>query len=141
MTKAAANIWLVDDDALYRELLAKILNREPDLNCTRQFSSGADVLAALKQEPKPDVVVLDNQMPGMSGIEAIQHIKKLAPNTAVLLLTTFLDSQLSEEALAAGAKVALSKSRPVETIISTIRTNSVNQAVLTKCGSGFGWRG
>jgi DNA-binding NarL/FixJ family response regulator len=113
-------IWLVDDQDGFRQPLAKLLNLEPGVECARHFSSAAAVLLAL-QEQSPDAILLDVEMPKMSGVEAVQPIKQLAPATAVLMLTTFSNDEARELALAGGAADFLLKHYSPGEIVAAIR--------------------
>ncbi len=117
-------IWLVDDDFSCCEQLSLLLNAEPRVNCSRSFSSATSLLDTLGQESPPDAILLDVQMPVMNGIEAIRPIKSLAPSTAVLMLTSFLDHRLKEESLAAGAAGFLLKCNSPAQIIAAVRAAS-----------------
>ena len=117
-------IWLVDDDLSCCEYVARLLNAEPRVNCSRSFSSASALLATLGQESPPDVILLDVQMPVMNGIEAIRPIKNLAPYTKVLMLTTFPDHELKKQSLAAGATDFLLKRNSPAQIIAAVRAAS-----------------
>jgi DNA-binding NarL/FixJ family response regulator len=122
--EAMLRIWLVDDDLSCCEQVARLLNAEPRVNCSRSFSSASALLATLGQESPPDAILLDVQMPDMNGIEAIRPIKNLAPSTRVLMLTTFLDHRLKEQSLAAGAADFLLKRHSPAQIIAAVRAAS-----------------
>jgi CheY-like chemotaxis protein len=92
--------WWIHDD--YRQLQAQLLNCEPGVECARRFPSAAAVLAALGREPAPDAILLDVEMPGMTGIEAIKPVKKLAPSASVLMLTTFFGDYVVHKQLRGG---------------------------------------
>jgi len=115
------NVWLVDDNDDYRQLQAQLLNSVPGVKCARHFSSAEAVLSALAKEPLPDAVLLDVEMPGMTGIQAIKPIKKLAPSTSVLIHTTFYDARKKRQSLAEGAANFLIKTIPPEEIVTAIR--------------------
>jgi len=117
---AVLRIWLVDDHDSFRELMAKLLNMEPGMECRHHFPSAESVLLVLREQA-PDVILLDVEMPGMNGVEAIQAIKKLAPLTTVLMLTTFSDHGVKEQCLATGAASYLLKHHPPAEIVAAIR--------------------
>ncbi len=113
-------IWLVDDSKNFRTLLAHLLNDQPRFQCERDFPSAEAVLEALARELPPDVILLDIDMGGMSGLDAIRPIKSLAVSTRVLLLTSFCDSYRKAQALREGASDFLLKSYDLEKICSRI---------------------
>ena len=115
------NLWLVDDSKMYRELLADRFSQEDDINCARQFSSAEAVIAALVDEPPPDVILLDVNMGGMSGVNAVRPIKSLAPATRVVMLTTFHDLYAESDALRAGACGFLLKVDDFSKILDWVR--------------------
>lgn len=119
-------VWLVDDQDAIRQPLAHLLNLEPGVECIRNFSSAIAVLPAL-QEQTPDVILLDVQMPGMSGVEAVRHFKALAPATMVLMLTAFADGDSRQQSLAAGAEDYLLKYLSPGEIIAAIRSAKRSQ--------------
>jgi DNA-binding NarL/FixJ family response regulator len=135
--RAPIQIWLVDDSSNYRVLLADLLGSEHGLECTQQFPSAEAVLEALSRDQAPHVILLDIRMPGMTGLEAVRHIKRLARATHVLMLTTFFDSLAQTQALRDGASGLLLKTFPFEEIVRNIRevcarpfTNSFSAALI-----------
>lgn len=100
------------------------LNAEPNVDCARCFSSASTLLTVLGQELPPDAILLDVQMPNVGGMEVIRPIKNLAPSSILLMLGTFFDHHLKEQALAAGASAFLLKRDPPGQIIANIRAAS-----------------
>jgi DNA-binding NarL/FixJ family response regulator len=96
------SLWLAEDDDTVRELLSEFFNRS-ELKCARQFSCAEHVVNALQHETAPDVVLLDINMGGLDGIEAIEPIKRLASGVRVFIMTTFYDSMALARARNAGA--------------------------------------
>lgn len=90
------NVWFVDDDSDFRELLSRTLNTEPGPNCSHQFSSALRVLATLQLLSPPEVIVLDFKMSEMTGLEALPRLRHLAPAAAVLMFTTFFDITINK---------------------------------------------
>ena len=119
-------VWLVDDHDGFRQPLAKLLNLEPGVECARHFSSAEAALLAL-QEQSPDVILLDVEMPGMSGVEALQPIKRLAPSTSVLMLTALASKEVKERSLAAGAVDFVFKDFTPKEIVAAIRATRLPQ--------------
>lgn len=118
---AATRIWMVDDNSAFRNLLAGILNEEDGFECARQFASPVGVLEALKQESAPDIILLDVEMGEYNGLDAVRPIKSLAPETHVLMLTTFAGPGGRERAFRDGASDFMLKTWPVEEILNHMR--------------------
>ena len=121
----AVRVWLVDDDDSFRELLATLLQLQEGVDCDRQFASAESAIEALAREPAPDVILLDVQMKGLSGLDAIRPIKELAAHTQILMLTAFYDSQRRARALREGATDFLVKIDTVEKISRQIRQTRI----------------
>ena len=119
--RRAKTLWLVDDSQVYREFLAERFGQEDDLNCTRQFSSAEAALVALVDGPPPEVILLDVNMGGMSGVDAVRPIKSLAPTTRVLMLTSLHNSRAEADALRAGACGFLLKVDDFSKILDWVR--------------------
>lgn len=96
-------ILIVDDHELLREGLKVMLSRESDMEVVGEASGGLTALAKCR-ELKPDVVVLDLKLPDMDGVEVCRQLQEEMPDVAVLMLTTFSDSDLVLSAVKAGAR-------------------------------------
>jgi len=96
-------LWLVDDDDDMRGLIAELIDRSDTVKCSQQFYSAEGALDALAHELPPDILVLDLNMGGMSGVEAIRPIKRLAREARVFIMTIFYDSIEASRARKAGA--------------------------------------
>jgi two-component system uhpT operon response regulator UhpA len=103
MTDTGIRIWVVDDDEDFRFLFSKLLSMEMENRRLQDFGSARDLLAALKTQPAPEIILMDVNMPEMSGIEAIPLIHQLAPKTRVLMVSVFMDEAKRRQALANGA--------------------------------------
>jgi DNA-binding NarL/FixJ family response regulator len=114
-------IWMVDDNASFRRLLADLLEDEMDFKCERQFASPPAVLAALVSERAPDIILLDVEMGEYNGLDAIRPIKALAPGTHVLMLTTFAGPGGRERAFREGASDFMLKTWEISEISAHIR--------------------
>jgi DNA-binding NarL/FixJ family response regulator len=119
-------VWVVDDNAALRELFAHLLTKQPGIRCTRQFSSAEAVLATLAEERPPDMILLDLNLGGQSGLSAIRPIKKLAPSVMVLTLTMFTNSHYEMEAFRSGASGFLLKSYGIDEITKLIHEAHCN---------------
>jgi two-component system, NarL family, response regulator NreC len=101
-------ILIVDDNALLRRMLRTCLEQDPEWNVCGEAENGrvaVEKVVALK----PDIVLLDLQMPIMNGLEAARRIRVVAPNTTMLMFTMHCSPQLLQEARAAGIREVFSK--------------------------------
>ncbi|MGZ6530151.1 MAG: response regulator, partial [Tumebacillaceae bacterium] len=92
---------VVDDQRLMREGLKTVLNLEDGLEVVGLASDGAEALELALRE-KPDLVLMDIRMPGVDGVQGTRMIREQLPETKVLILTTFNDSDLIFDALDEG---------------------------------------
>ena len=113
-------VIIVEDNKGLREQLLHILESAPDIRCAGAFASGEAALPEIL-EKKPDVVLMDIKLPGMSGIQCVAEIKKSIPNTHVIMVTVYEDSERIFRALKAGANGYLIKSSPPEQLLESIR--------------------
>ena len=120
-TEKVLRAWHVDDSKNFRELLASFLALQPGIKCERSLPSAESALDALAREQPPDVILLDVRMDGMSGLDAITPIKRLAPQTAVLMLTTLYGPEDRARAIKSGASDILLKTFRVEEIVERAR--------------------
>ena len=117
-------VWIVEDDEQYRQPLAFLLNHSADMRCAKTF---VDCEAALKQaknlkeQDVPDIILLDINLPGLSGIEGIGQLKALLPQVGIVMLTIIDDADTIFEALRAGASGYLLKNASVDQITTAIR--------------------
>jgi DNA-binding NarL/FixJ family response regulator len=133
------SLWLVDDSDVFRELLAENFSYEKRrVHCARQFSSAEEVLAALETEKPPDVILMDVNMGGMKGTDAVALIKRIAPRTRVLMLTTFYDSHEALTAFRSGASGFLLKTYDFDRVmecVTSVRESWPDQWFRTKADS------
>lgn len=122
-------ILICDDQALFRDGLRMLLSLHPDLEVVGESENGdAAIQAALRL--KPDVLLMDLRMPGMSGIEAIRRVRSACQQTRVIVLTTFREDEDIFEALRAGACGYLLKDIPADQLAVAIRTANQGGASL-----------
>jgi DNA-binding NarL/FixJ family response regulator len=115
------SVWLVEDNHTFRNTVVRVLNEVPSLECPRHFSNSEDALGALADGAVVDVILLDVELPGLNGIEAVTRIKSISPATRVVMLTVFDDHDKVFRAICAGASGYLLKTSPVEKIVESIR--------------------
>jgi len=94
---------IVDDHSIVREGLCSILNAEPDFQVVGEAANGEEALRVVERA-RPDVVLLDLKMPGAPGADVCRDITQKRPETAVIILTAFLDSDMIYRCIQAGAK-------------------------------------
>lgn len=101
-------VLLVDDHALFREGLGMIISNQPDMKVVGEAGDGLEaVIKAV--ELKPDLILMDIQMPGMDGIEAARRIKREVPSATIVMLTVRDDEEKLFEAIKNGAQGYLLK--------------------------------
>jgi len=124
-------VLIVDDQALLRTAFSSLIDAEDDLEVVGEAAEGRQAVE-LAASLAPDVVVMDVRMPVMDGIEATRQITADRAATAprVLILTTFDLDEYVFEALRAGASGFALKSRPLEELLSAIRTVAAGEALL-----------
>jgi DNA-binding NarL/FixJ family response regulator len=125
------NVWLVEDNHTFRDTVARVLNHVSGLECRSHFSNSEDALAALDEGALPEVILLDVELPGMNGIEAVKRIKSISPSTRVIMLTVFDDHDKIFKAICAGASGYLLKTSAVEKIVESIREVHAGGAPMT----------
>src|SRR3954462_9814226 len=113
-------VSLGEDDPGVRSNLAKMINGTPGFQCLAAYPDG---MAALKAIPtnRPDVVLMDINLPGMLGTECVRQLKSAAPDVPVLMLTVYDDSEQIFKSLMAGATGYLLKRTPKDKLLEAIR--------------------
>jgi DNA-binding NarL/FixJ family response regulator len=114
-------ILTVDDHPLVLEGIASVLQRQPDMELVGEASDGYQAIEAFGKL-RPDVALIDLQMPGMNGIDTIIAILEKWPGARCVVLTTYAGDVQATRALKAGAKGYLLKSMLRKDLIDTIRT-------------------
>ena len=112
-------VIIFEDYADMRQALASLVENSMDHNLIGAFADANNVLAVVKKH-KPDVVLMDLQMPGISGIEATRLIKNQYPNIQILIQTIFDDNERVFAALCMGASGYILKSTPANKILEAI---------------------
>jgi two-component system response regulator DesR len=113
-------LLLADDQALVRGALSALLNLESDLSVVAEVGSGDEVLPAVLSV-RPDVALLDVEMPGLDGISATSEVRRASPSTRVLIVTTFGRPGYLRRALKAGASGFVVKDTPAAQLADAVR--------------------
>ncbi|MDX1615968.1 MAG: response regulator transcription factor [Candidatus Promineifilaceae bacterium] len=121
MSSEKISLILADDHVVVRSGLRMLLDAQPDMEIVAEAETGKQAVDQVR-DLKPDVILMDIQMPDMNGIEATEQIRKLAPDTAVLALTMHEDDQYFFEMLHAGASGYVPKRAAPDELLSAIRT-------------------
>lgn len=125
------SVLLVDDHTLFRSGIRSLLQRNADFTVVGEAADGVEGIKRAKQL-RPDVVLLDLNMPGMSGLETLQLILQDCPDTAVILLTVSEEAQDLTAALQAGARGYLIKNIDADYLVRAIRRAASGEPVLAE---------
>jgi DNA-binding NarL/FixJ family response regulator len=119
-TSNQIKICLVEDDTIIREGFELLLNENQGFKVVNSYNNCEDFLKNLHSD-KPNVVLMDIELPGMNGIEGIERVKKLYPQAQVIVVTVYENDALVFKALCAGAGGYLTKNMPPSRLIDAIR--------------------
>lgn len=122
-------VLVVDDHQIVRQGLRAILAKEPDLEVVGDVASAGEALEVIGRTP-PDVVLVDIRMEGTGGVELCRRIRQAAPDTAVVMLTSFLNETLVRECVQAGARGYLLKDVNDLDLVKSVRSVVRGEAVL-----------
>ncbi len=114
-------IVIADDHPIVRQGLATVLSQEEDLEVVGQAANGLEAVAQAR-ELRPDIILMDLQMPKMDGVEAIQEIKMETSDIGIIILTTYDTDDYIFRGIEAGARGYLLKDSPPEEVLKAIHT-------------------
>lgn len=117
---AKIRVFLTDDHTLFRQGIRTLLSAEPDIEIAGESGNAAEAVEKAAQL-RPDVVLLDISMPGLSSFQAIRQLHKVRPETKVLLLTMYDDEDYLSEGMESGANGYILKDSPAEQLVQAIR--------------------
>lgn len=129
--KTTISVLLVDDHTLFRSGIRSLLQRQSDFNVVGEASDGVEGVKRAKQL-QPDVVLLDLNMPGISGLETLQLMLQDFPKMAVILLTVSEDAEDLTAALQAGARGYLLKNIETDYLVRAIRRAAAGEPVVAE---------
>lgn len=113
-------VLVVDDHPLLRDGIVGVLAGEPDMQLVAEAGNGLEAIKAF-EACRPDITLMDLQMPEMGGVEAIRHIRQAFPTAKIIVLTTYAGDVQAVQALRAGAQGYLLKSSLRRELLDTIR--------------------
>jgi len=124
-------ILLVDDHTLFRSGVRLLLQRQPDFEVVAEAGDGVEGIKRAK-ELKPDVILLDLNLPGLSGLETLQLLTQDLPSCAVIILTVSEEADELGQALRDGARGYLVKNIDAEVLTSAIRRAAAGESVIAE---------
>jgi DNA-binding NarL/FixJ family response regulator len=140
----AIAVSIVEDDAQARKILAGWVSHAPGFRLLGEWGNAEAAVAALPDK-KPNVVLMDINLPGMSGVDAVKKLKPILPDTQFVMLTVYEDADHIYNALAAGATGYLLKETPRQDLLSALEdvyrggspmTSNIARKVVQSFGRG-----
>lgn len=119
MNSNSIKVLLIDDHELVRSGIEYLLGSDPDIDVVAIGSSGEEAVK-LAEQLKPDVILMDLNMPGIGGAEAIKRILRHEPSTKIIALSVYDDGPIPHQAIKLGAKGYINKGCPVDEMIKAI---------------------
>jgi len=135
MNSNSIKVLLIDDHELVRSGIEYLLGSDPDIDVVAIGSSGEEAIK-LAEQLMPDIILMDLNMPGIGGAEAIKRILRHQPTTKIIALSVYDDGPIPHQAIKLGAKGYINKGCPVDEMIKAIMTvyqgkNYLSSAVAT----------
>ena len=128
-------VLLVDDHALFREGLAAVISSQPNMEIVGNANDGLEAVIKA-QELKPDLILMDIQMPTMDGLESTRQIKQILPDTTIVVLTVRDDDVKLFEALKSGAQGYLLKDIRSHKMVEMLQSAIKGEAAITPSLAG-----
>ena len=123
-------VLIADDHPLFRSGMRALLAADVDTEVAGEATTGEEAIA-LAAELQPDIVLMDLQMPGLSGVEATRHILHASPNARILIVTMFDDDHSVFAAIRAGARGYVLKGANPEEVLRAIRVVAGGEAIFS----------
>lgn len=124
-------VWLVEDNETFRNTVARALAKVPTLECSHCFPNAEEALDAMQGGAVANVILLDVELPGINGVEAVSRIRAISPSTRIIMLTVVDSHNKIFNAICAGASGYLLKTSPAGKIIEAIREVHTGGAPMT----------
>ncbi|HEX9733460.1 MAG TPA: response regulator transcription factor [Thermoanaerobaculia bacterium] len=116
----AIRVFIADDHTMFREGLRRVLEDQPQIEVVGEAATGPETLSGAR-ETRPDVVLLDLEMPGRGGFAVAEELKSANPALRVLVLTSYRDDEYAIRSLKAGAEGFLTKDRAAAEVVKAVR--------------------
>ena len=113
-------VWLVEDNETFRNTVGRALGRVPTIDCARRFPNAEEALDSLEKGAVANVILLDIELPGINGVEAVKRIKSLSPSTRIIMFTVVDSDDKIFKAICAGASGYLLKTSSTQKITEAI---------------------
>lgn len=121
-TAKTTNVWIVDDHEVFAKQISRLIDSEADMECTQHFNSAANLFEKLQfTRDFPDLLLLDLGLPRRSGLDILPDIRKIMPNSKILVLTASDDREKVYRAICNGASGYLLKTADPDDIIQGMR--------------------
>src|SRR5579859_631380 len=114
------SVSIVEDSEPVRNTLTKLIDRAEGFSCLSQYANAEAALEGLPND-KPDVIIMDINLPGMNGVECVRKLKQKLPDAQVMMLTAYEDTENIFNALAAGASGYMLKRTPRAELLEAIK--------------------
>jgi two-component system, NarL family, response regulator len=114
-------VLVADDHTIVRGGVAQILNEQPDIQVVAEAADGKSAVELYRQQ-RPDVSLVDLRMPGLDGVQVVEHVRREWADAVLIVLTTFDTEDDIDRALTAGAKAYLLKDVSPSELVSCVRT-------------------
>ncbi|PCI97184.1 MAG: DNA-binding response regulator [Flavobacteriales bacterium] len=118
--KTTIRVLVADDHPIFRKGLVDVIDTQPDMQVIADVGNGSEVLELIPNSD-PEVVVLDIQMPGLTGLEVAKRIQAESIRAKVIILTAYKEEELFNEAIAVGAMGFVLKENAITGIVDSIR--------------------
>ena len=126
----AITVSIVEDNHQLRGTLARVISRADGFQCLSHYATAEEALKALP-DVRPDVVLMDINLPGMNGVECVRHLKQILPNTQIVMLTAYEDTENIFNSLAAGASGYLLKRTSSAELLAALREVNLGGSPMT----------